>query len=377
MANSTQRGARTLTLVLGALALAYAPAALAAGSYWDLGADVTASGSSADGSVIGAYVSGDSYYKWTASTGVVSIGGAWMAGLASVSADGTRISGSAYGGDGLVQAGFYSTVTGNWTTLGGIGGSSDASSSSAWGISGNGQTVVGLGWVSDFSARAVQSTAGGAMQDLGSLGGSSRANGASYDGSVIAGWVEQPDGGWTGAYWKNGVLNQMVDADGYALQEASAVSADGIWIIGQSLYSEAWRYNTVTQQVQWLGDLNSFSSFDGSTGISADGSIIVGYDRGFGPASFGQGTIWIEGQGMLNLTDYVTAQGVDLGGRTLALPMGISADGSTIYGVDNTGSGFVVTLSPVPEPASFATLGLGLALLAARRRQRRDAVPLK
>lgn len=368
------RFARVLALALGGLAL---QGAHAAGSYWNLGAGITASGASADGSVVGAYVSGDSYYMWTASTGVTSIGGQWQGGVASVSADGSRISGSATGGDGFNYAGYYTVGSGNWTTLGGIGGASDTSSSSAWNISGDGKTVVGLGWVNGGTAHAVKSTAGGTLQDLGSVGGSSRANGVSYDGSVIAGWVEQEDGQWTGSYWKNGVLHQMVDADGNALQEANAVSANGTWIVGSGTFGETWRYNTLTQQVEWLGDLVPFNFYQSATGISADGRIVVGYDRGFGPAIFGQGTIWIEGLGMLNLTDYVTEQGVDLGGRRLTLPLGISADGNTIYGMDNTGSGFVVTLSPVPEPATFATLGLGLALLAARRRLRRDTLQVQ
>lgn len=366
MANSI-RFARVMALALGALTL---QCAQAGGSYYDLGYGLTVSGSSADGSVIGAYVSGDSYYMWTAATGVTSIGGAWQGGVASVSADGTRISGSAFGNDGLNYASYYTVGTGSWTTLGGIGGASDTSASSGWNISGDGKTVVGLGWVNGGTAHAVASTPAGTMQDLGSLGGSSRANGVSYNGSVIAGWVEQPDGQWTGAYWQNGVLHNMVDGEGNALQQANAVSADGTWIIGDGIFGQTWRYNTTTQQTELLGDLSPFNDFQGATGISADGHIIVGYDRGFGPAVFGQGSIWIEGQGMLNLTDYVATQGVDLDGRTLALPMGISADGHTIYGMDNTGSGFVVTISAVPEPSTYATLGLGLALLAARRRLR-------
>jgi hypothetical protein len=44
--------------------------------------------------------------------------------------------------------------------------------------------------------------------------------------------------------------------------------------------------------------------------------------------------------------------------------------------MDNTGSGFVVTVSPVPEPATYAMMAGGLALLAARRRMRRQPAGL-
>lgn len=363
----SKRCAIALAFALGSLAF---QSVHATGSYYSLGVGITASGSSSDGSVVGAYVSGDCYYMWTAATGVVSIGGQRQGGVASVSGDGSRISGSSVGSDGLYQAGYYTVGSGGWTTLGGIGSASGDSASSAWNISGDGKTVVGLGWVSDSSAHAVTSTASGTLSDLGSLGGSSRANGVSYNGSVVAGWVEQPDGEWTGSYWSNGVLHQMADADGNPLQQANAVSGDGTWIVGNGNFSQTWRYNTLTQQVEWLGDLNPSNNVQAATGVSADGRVIVGYDRGFGPAGLGQGTIWIEGQGMLKLTAYVTSQGVDLGGRRLALPLGVSADGSTVFGVDNTGSGFVVTLTPVPEPATYASLLLGLGLLAVYRRQR-------
>jgi len=358
-----------LALVFGSLA---ANLAHASGTYYNLGSGMTPSGSSGDGSVVGAYVSGGSFYAWTAGTGVVSIGGAWQGGTADVSDNGRYLSGSATGSDGLTQAARYDRTTGTWTTLGGIGGSSDGSASSGWGISGNGSTVVGLGWINAGSAHAVQSNAGGTLVDLGSMGGSSRANGTSFDGSVSAGWAEQATGFWQGVYWRNGTLHPMTDGNGEALPEANAVSADGTWIIGNGGFDlETWRYNTLTDTVQFLGDYNPAGTNQAATGISADGRIIVGYDRPFGPATFGVGTIWIEGQGMLNLTTYVTSQGVDLLGRTLALPLGVSADGNTFYGLDSGGRGFVVTLTPVPEPQSFALLALGLAGVAARARRRR------
>jgi uncharacterized membrane protein len=288
-----------------------------------------------------------------------------------MSYDGTLISGSAASTTGTTQAATYSLATGKWTTLGGIGGVSGTSESSSWGMAGNGSSIVGLGWINGGTAHAVQSTPAGTLTDLGALNGSSRANGVNSDGTTVVGWREDATGFWQGTYWKNGVATAMFDGSGNALAEGNAVSADGTWVVGDANFSELWRYNTKTGATQGLGDLDPFGDTQGSTGISANGSIIVGYDRAFGPPQFGSGFIWIDGLGMQNLTDYATSEGIDLNGRTLATPLGISADGSTVYGLDNLNHGFVVTLAPVPEPSTYAMLGLGLAgvLLASRRRK--------
>lgn len=370
---------RSLTLA-GALVLAFGSmltsAAQAGGSYFNLGAGVTASGSSADGSVVGAYVSGGSFYMWTAASGLTSIGGNWEGGVASVSDNGALISGSAIGSDGLTQAATYNVAAGTWTPLGGLGSASGTSSSSAWGISGDGRTVVGLGWINAGSAHAVQSTAAGTLVDLGSAGGSSRANDVSANGSIVVGWAELSDGYWQGAMWRDGSLTLLTDAKGGVMPTANAISGDGHWIVGQGGFDmQTWRYNTSSGEVEYLGDYNVAATVQSATGISADGRVIVGYDRNFsGPPTLGAGTIWIEGLGMQNLTSYVSDHGVDLNGRRLALPLGVSADGNTFYGLDNTGSGFVVSLTPVPEPATALTLSLGLIGMAAAARRRKARV---
>lgn len=360
------RFSRVLTLAAAVVAGLAAQAAQADGSYYSLGYGLKPSGASADGSVVSAYVSNDSYYVWTAAAGVTAIGGKWLGGTADVSANGSIISGSALGADGITHAAYYTVATGTWTTLSGLGRSIDGSESSAWGISGDGKTVVGLAWTTGVAANAVKSAPDNTLLNLGVSG---RAQAVNYDASVIAGYVRQGLSSY-GVYWQNGTMTKMTDAQGNLMPAVNGMSDDGTWLVGSSAANgQTWRYNTLTHAVEWLGDFDTATTVQASTGISADGKIIVGYDRDFNaPPSTGQGTIWIEGTGMLNLTDYVLAQGVDLNGRTLGLPLGVSDDGRTFYGIDNMGEGFVVTLSPVPEPATYATLALGLAAIAWRRR---------
>jgi hypothetical protein len=120
-----------------------------------------------------------------------------------------------------------------------------------------------------------------------------------------------------------------------ALGEASSCSADGNWVVGlnglQSA-SQAWRWSQSTGALL-LGELNAAPDWNANaTGISADGSVIVGYERPFGPATQGWGWIWTSTGGMQNLTDYVVANGVTLpGGLILALPQNVSGDGRTFY----------------------------------------------
>lgn len=354
--------------VLGILALT-AGALAAPPAYYNLGANRFVSGLSADGTVAAAYVSSGAFYRWTPGGGIVSIDGVASAGQAKVSHDGTRICGMTLNPiTNLREMSYYDSTTATWTGLGGIGGSSGSETSSGWGISGDGQSVVGLGWVSAASAHAIH-WRNGLMTDLGSTvaGRSTRANAADYDGSVIVGWQDSATGFRQAAVWNNGVQTLIFDNANNPVSEASAVDAAGYYVTGIGTSGQqAWRWNPDTGH-EPLGTLGIPGGRGYGTGITADGQTIVGFERPFGPPLTGQGFLWRQGVGLVNLTTYALSKGVPLpGGTVLALPLAISADGSTVAGMTSAGNGFVVVF---PEPASLGGLFSILGAIAAVRRR--------
>ena len=339
-------------------ALAASAPVIAGGSFVNLGGSVTPTGVSADGSVVAASIFGGPFFKWTSDDGLVNIGGNANAGNASVSADGTRIGGSILNPDsGLNEMALYDVNSGMWTALGGLGSSCDTSTSSGWGMSGDGNILVGLGWVPACRAHGIAWSQSTGMVDLGStvVDRSSRANAANFDGSVIVGWQDGATGFRQAAVWVNGVQSVITTPGGDPISEAAGVSADGTWVIGSGASTNgfnAWRWSSSTG-LQNIGAAPVSGWRGASTAISADGSVIVGFHRPFpGPATFGQGFIWTEADGMINLNTYVASQGVDTQGITLALPLAISADGRTIAGLGSGGVGFIVRLPALKSPCS-------------------------
>lgn len=346
--------------------------ALAQSTFVDLGAGRAASGVSADGTVV-AGTDATQYFVWTPSGGVVNIGGASpsianVGGQAKVSNDGGRVGGTLLNvSTGKYEVGYYDGSTGSWTALGGIGGSSGTSTSSGWNISGDGRAVVGLGWVNAGTAHAIRWMQGGILADLGSTvaGRSTRANGTNASGSVIAGWQDATSGFRQGAVWIDGVQTVITNGGGSPVSEAQDVSDVGNWVIGNGSSAsgnQAWRWSPGTG-LQNLGALNpSWTGY--ATGVSDDGKTIVGFERAFGqPALFGLGFIWRQGVGLTDLKTYLISKGVPVPAAwTLALPLGISADGRTIVGQGRNGniaSGFVAHIDDCA--GSTASYGAGLA----------------
>jgi uncharacterized membrane protein len=331
---------------------------------------------SADGSVVAGNTNGTyETFRWTADTGIEPLGMCSVCVLGSgaggpdISADGRFISASILGQDSTyVTPGRWSEEFG-WEECmppGPPDGSplSDAYGS-AWGISGDGSTVVGLYWLGGGAKGFAWNPTDGPM-GMGSTVGNSRINDANFDGSVMVGWDEAPFGTWLPTVWENGTITHLTETESFCL--ANAVTPDGNMIGGSSSegtgvrQAAIWIRNGDTWDENLLGTLPGTVNPFGQAivnGISADGTIIVGYNA-YNPGS-SAGFIYTLQDGMMDIADLLSDAGVSVPpGWTISSLTGVSADGKHICGIATQtvfpwgNEGFVIHLNDVaavPEAA--------------------------
>lgn len=307
-------------------------------------------GGVSDKGVVSMHTSGGGIYMWTANTGIVQIGsisnGYPASGKTVVSNNGNTIASSVTNAaTGFNEISIYDVVSSTWVNKGGLVPTGwDGSVSSTWGMSPNGSTIVGLGWLTASNAHAVKWDETNGMVDLGSIvsGRSSRANAISADGSVVVGWQDEPTGTRSGAKWIDGVESFITDSNGNNVGEAGAVSADGNTIIG-SANPNPYVWKAATGLTYITHPNASFSFKGGATGVSGDGKKVIGFYRAFGaPPMSGEGFIWTETDGRVNLNDYATSLGINTNGVIMGLPLAISQDGQKIAGMGMNASNQMV-----------------------------------
>ena len=329
-----KRSVAILALSLGLLA----PTAHAVVTFEYLFDGVPIHDVSDDGNVVvGLNLATASPFRWTQATGVVDLGRPMTygkAGVASVSADGSRVSSTIGSIDGsYTTQGRWSQATGwqeMFPPLIPSGGNIDGSYGSAWSMSGDGQTVVGLYWRAGNGNHAhasgwKQSTG---PWDLGGMltGQSGRANGVNYTGTVIGGWVETPQGPWRPAVWSNGTLELLTDwqMGGVAGSgEVKAVSPDGNIAVGYCINSDdlfrqraaaMWkRVNGVWGQTQFLGwvpDSEPQYGINIANCVSADGRIAAGYASTDGSPFTATAFVWTPATGVKEVNEWLADNGV-------------------------------------------------------------------
>jgi len=308
---------------------------------------------SADGHAAAGWITYDNAtMRWTRkdgvkalgrNTSVIGVGG----GTPRISRDGKVVAATI-----LDSTGTFAT-SGRWTPAGGWleldhplppdGGVMDLEDSAVFGMSGDGAVVTGLYWrpgQHDGSAHAFSWSAGTGMVGMPTDGGSSRIDGASADGRVLSGWEEDAATGQRLAtVWVDGAKSSL-DPQRFG-SEANTVNGDGTILVGEawndaSQHTEAamWRWNGAAWDRQFLGLAKggTVTSSSVPTGVSDDGSIVVGlYRDKFSKFSSGA-FIWTAETGLVDASRWLQLNGVAIhpGKFTIMSVSAISADGRVL-----------------------------------------------
>jgi uncharacterized membrane protein len=293
--------------------------------------DISADGRAATGQ---ANVTSETF-RWTPETGIVKLGrGTYRAlqgrvsGTPGISDDGQTIASTIlddtrdHGTQGLW------TVAGGWQQLTpplpADGGILDAEDSSVFGLSRDGKVVTGLYWrpgQSGGSAHGSVWSAATNMKGLPTAGGSARIDDANADGSVLAGWEEDPvNGSRRPAIWAAG-SRSILGSSG----EVASINAVGNIAAGQ-IYNEAagrseaarWVLQDGSWSLRTLGVLPGTKpgGFSYATALSDDGRIVVGFNRKNFNVFETDAFIWTEQTGMVDFNAFLKSRGVDLSDKT-------------------------------------------------------------
>ena len=267
-------------------------------------------------------------YQWTAQGGSMFVGdlpGGGLSGSANAaSGDGSVVVGNADSGDPNNQA--FLKDSNGIIGLGYLGAPTNLQST-AHDISSDAAVIVGVSRLLTGGLAGFQYTTTNGLEHLTGLqvAYAVSANGGTIVGRNNANQAARLTGfGTIGEqYLPLGIL------PGRANSTATAISADGSTIAGDS-QGEGF-YWTAGSGIQSLG---SGVQTDSVSDITADGSIIIGQS---GPSAF----IWDSTNGIRNLQTVLTNDyDLDLTGWTLLNATGISDDGSIIVGVGLGPGGF-------------------------------------
>ena len=246
-----------------------------------LGAGSYAMGIAANGTIIGTKLSGtgiNQAFKLSGSTTTL-LGdfGFGTSNALAISRDGSTIIGNSF--DTRAEVAF------KWTSLGGMVALTPTpvnayQDSYATGVSQDGSVIVG--WMTDasFNITAFRYVGSSISNVIDGGGSFTKALAVSGDGLVTVGQFDAGiGGGYAFKHTVSGGLISLGSLGGFT-SEAHAASFNGSVIVGQSLNSsnkfEAFVYQTGA--MAGLGFLGTGDESD-ATGVSADGTVIVGYSR--------------------------------------------------------------------------------------------------
>ncbi len=296
-----------------------------------------ARGVNSDGSVVVGYSKVTNNvieaFRWTQAGGMVTLG--TLGGFSRA---------HAVNSDGSIVVGTSRSANGNeafrWTQAGGMVGLGDLSEgdfySYARGVNSDGSVVVGDSKVTSNNYEAFRWTQAGGMVGLGDLGGSySSARGVSSDGSVVVGDSRATNNITKAFRWTQaGGMVDLGDLGGTGSSSAGGVNSDGNVVVGDS-NSEAFRW-TQAEGMVGLGYVAGGGFFSKSNAVNSDGSVVVGVSKS---TSSNEAFRWTQETGMQSLTQWLEKSGYTLSGWSDTSATGVSDDGSVVvgYGISSNG----------------------------------------
>ena len=265
-------------------------------------------------------------YRWTASSGMQSLGG-WP---------NDRLGEFSYYASGVTGDGMVAVGSGE----GAPGGAAGGTVAFRWAES-TGMTP--LGWLNDPEFVALNSWAAAVTPDGSTIVGSCSG--------VVDGVLR-----WQNAVrWDAvGVAHALGSGPAWLESSATAVSADGSVIAGTALLPDsgyrAVRWDAAGNALDLGVPLGAQQS--GASGISGDGSVVVG-ECLMNSSAFFSACIWTQSTGFITLTDFLLANGIDTSGwDSLESATAISRNGRVIVGTGTYQGCYTSFIVDLGDPAS-------------------------
>ncbi|MHC4285818.1 MAG: PEP-CTERM sorting domain-containing protein [Planctomycetota bacterium] len=173
------------------------------------------------------------------------------------------------------------------------------------------------------------------FQGIGNLQGTSDGRMAiSADGLTAVGYRQLESGSFEAFHWtvSSGMIGLGYLPEGN-LSTAAGISADGSVVVGysrSSLGGQAFRW-TAAENMVGLHDLPGGKFYSTAYDVSSDGSVVVGFS-GSGPAVDYEAFRWTASNGMIGLGDLS-------GGEYESRAYAVSADGLVVVGYSKSASG--------------------------------------
>ena len=173
-----------------------------------------------------------------------------------------------------------------------------------------------------------------------------RPNGISSDGSVVAGHGTDEIGYWTVCYWKDGEIYTIPDAYG----EAMSASPSGKYICGylDGMDGNAFIYNIENDELTSISNTVEPGNALSATCVTDNGDAFGYWSSGFPPMPDMRRAFAYVGGELMTFNDYLLSNGVgEAEGWTIYSINNVTADGRTFIGaanMDGQDCTFIITL---------------------------------